>query len=289
MTHKISGTVEESSRLIVLDESDFSTLEYNDTVSGTYDVTVASGSKTVIIRSADGESFGYGAVASKDDGVVESIGGINSGTWLCTHLDEFPFVDSSLTPFAIINQAVVMSSTQSKFGGYAGYFSGAETQRLILSRDINITASDFTIDFWIYLTNRKTSQMLLYHYYNSTNFWRLYLTASSNVLRFESKINGSTNILVDVDNSYLDLNSWHHIALERYGNLYSVFIDGNLRGSVIAGSNPYYHSTKYMYAGGNGVLTGYDYTGYMDEIRVSQYAAYEGQPFTPPPIAYSVE
>jgi hypothetical protein len=69
MTHKISGTVEEPSRLIVLDESDFSTLEYNDTVSGTYDVTVVSGSKTVIIRSADGESFGYGAVASKDDGV----------------------------------------------------------------------------------------------------------------------------------------------------------------------------------------------------------------------------
>jgi hypothetical protein len=29
---------------------------------------VASGSKTVIVRSADGESFGYGAVASKDDG-----------------------------------------------------------------------------------------------------------------------------------------------------------------------------------------------------------------------------
>lgn len=64
MAYKISGTKSETARIITVKESDWS-VEDNTVVSGSgaYEVTgLASGAKTVLARSAEGEMLGYGSV-----------------------------------------------------------------------------------------------------------------------------------------------------------------------------------------------------------------------------------
>ncbi|RKZ10849.1 hypothetical protein DRQ25_01705 [Candidatus Fermentibacteria bacterium] len=64
MTYKISGTKSETTRVFVLDESDWS-IEYNSVISGSGDyaiTTLSSGIKTVFGRTSEGEVIGYGRV-----------------------------------------------------------------------------------------------------------------------------------------------------------------------------------------------------------------------------------
>lgn len=284
MTHKITGTVSEESRLIIIDELDFTTLEHNDTVSGTYDVTVTSGSKTVLLRSSEGETFGYGAVNSKDDGVVENIGGIDADTFLMLHLDEESFVDSSFYNRSVLNEGVVRVASPSKFG-YSGYWQGP-TRRRLMMQEANFWSSDFTIDFWINLPNRKTNQGLVNMYHSGNYFY--FLTTGSTIRAISNVSNTTTLLLESSDLSAIELNIWHHIALERYGNLYNIFVDGTSVANTTDTSSPFYSGSKYIYFGYN-INSSYYYDGYIDELRCSTIARYQGQNFTPPPIAYSVE
>lgn len=66
MPYKISGTLSDASRIIIIKESDWS-IESNTTESvGAYEIGVlVSGTKLVAARKSDGESLGYGNVAAE--------------------------------------------------------------------------------------------------------------------------------------------------------------------------------------------------------------------------------
>ena len=66
MPYKISGTKSETSRILILKESDWS-IESNTIVSGSgvYEIDeLESGNKIVVSRTNDGEMIGFGAVSS---------------------------------------------------------------------------------------------------------------------------------------------------------------------------------------------------------------------------------
>ena len=65
MPYKISGTISEEARIIVLDESDWS-IESNTVISGggNYEIDVVSGTKTLVSRIVGGQTIGYGSVAA---------------------------------------------------------------------------------------------------------------------------------------------------------------------------------------------------------------------------------
>jgi hypothetical protein len=74
MPYKISGTKSEISRIIILNESDWS-IESNTVVSGSgaYEIdSLETGNKSVIARANDGEIIGYGGVASEYYAPAES-------------------------------------------------------------------------------------------------------------------------------------------------------------------------------------------------------------------------
>ena len=60
---KVSGTVQESTRVIIINESDW-TIESNTIESGSYEITgLTSGKKTVIAQAADDhQTTGYGNI-----------------------------------------------------------------------------------------------------------------------------------------------------------------------------------------------------------------------------------
>jgi hypothetical protein len=61
--YTISGNSSEDSRIIVLNENDWSLETTEEVTSGSYSVTTTSGNKTVIARKSDGECVGYGNVS----------------------------------------------------------------------------------------------------------------------------------------------------------------------------------------------------------------------------------
>jgi hypothetical protein len=67
MPQKIKGNIGEAGRILVFDESDFTTIEVNEVVGagGAFNIEVpTSGVKMVLARSASGEVIGYGAMSS---------------------------------------------------------------------------------------------------------------------------------------------------------------------------------------------------------------------------------
>lgn len=74
MPQKIKGNIGEAGRILILDESDLSTIEINEVIgaSGDFDIEVpVSGTKMVIARNNNGETIGYGAVSSVFEPVLE--------------------------------------------------------------------------------------------------------------------------------------------------------------------------------------------------------------------------
>jgi hypothetical protein len=65
-TYSIGGTLNNSARIIVINESDWSIEENSVEIVGTYEITTTSGAKTVMARADDGEILVYGSVTPTD-------------------------------------------------------------------------------------------------------------------------------------------------------------------------------------------------------------------------------
>lgn len=61
-TYKISGTLSDASRIIVIEEAGWTITSSGTHSTGSYEITTTSGAKMVIARKSDGESMGYGNV-----------------------------------------------------------------------------------------------------------------------------------------------------------------------------------------------------------------------------------
>ena len=84
MAYKVSGNLGEDSRIIVIDESDWSVESSTTETAGTYSIeTLEAGKKTVIARKASGEGSMYGNVdAIKIPGYDEFEGPLDTtSTW----------------------------------------------------------------------------------------------------------------------------------------------------------------------------------------------------------------
>lgn len=66
MAYKITGNLNEDARIIILQESDYTTEATAEEIAGDYAIDVAAGNKTVIARKANGHSISYGNVAAED-------------------------------------------------------------------------------------------------------------------------------------------------------------------------------------------------------------------------------
>lgn len=74
MPQKIKGNIGEAGRVLIFDESDFSTIEVNEVVGagGAFDIEVpVSGTKLVLARNTSGETIGYGSVSSVYEPILE--------------------------------------------------------------------------------------------------------------------------------------------------------------------------------------------------------------------------
>lgn len=185
------------------------------------------------------------------------------------------FLDSSLSPKTITpNGGTKTVTSNSKFNDSSAQFSNS-TLSIPSSSDFNFGTEDFTIECWVYLNSHGGSgyshffsidQQNTFAFKSYSGYYYLYANNSTAVLTTISPI----------------LNSWHHLALVRYGQRLFIFVNGELKGeSIIPQSNTYGSTSGVLVGSANGASGEY-LDGYMNDLRVTKGKARYTVNFTPP-------
>ena len=174
---------------------------------------------------------------------------------------------------------VQISTAQSKFGGSSADVTGAANY-LKTDNTINLSNADYTIEAWVYMSSdtgfltmidfrtaaTDTGVFLGYH---SSNYFYVYY-------------NGVTTI---TGTTAMALNTWYHVALSRSSGVTKLFLNGTQEGSNWTDSNTYSARNAYIGSAFNAAAS---WTGYIDEVRISNTARYTAN-FTAPTTAFSYD
>jgi hypothetical protein len=156
------------------------------------------------------------------------------------------------------------------------YFDGTGDYLLSPSSQNFAFPSDFTIEFWLYLTG-VTGEGTAF-YVPATGGINLFMSISSNW--------GIARSGVAVDNNFgtpPTQNTWHHIAVSRTGSTINAYIDGT---RVFTGTNTSSYAAGSLQVGLSSFGT---ITGYIDDLRVTKYARYTGSTLTVPTAAFPLQ
>ncbi|WP_382199044.1 LamG-like jellyroll fold domain-containing protein [Hydrogenophaga defluvii] len=173
---------------------------------------------------------------------------------------------------------VVISTTQSKFGGASIYLPGGSGDYLTAASnaDFDFGTGDFTIEFWAYATKSQpldflnfissgTTRLLIYLNGGELSFWDT--TAGVNIQVAYSWPSGGA--------------SWVHFAWCRSGTTMRVFANGVLLTTqTYSASSPSgcdVHIARSWTGGG-----GREFGGYIDDLRIKKGEALYTAAFTPP-------
>ena len=214
--------------------------------------------------------------------------GIDSYTKLMLHCNgtdgstSFPD-DSDSSHTVTANGDAQVDTADKKFGSGSALFDGTGDYLSVPDSDDFDFSGDFTIDLWVKHDATASERGIIGSLGAGDDGWLLFLS-SSGAIRFISS-DGSTSLT----GSQVDDDTWHHIAIVRYGsdaNNLKIYLDGTLD---TQGTN-----TSTLTA--NGTLTigreyndsdNYYFDGWMDEIRISNGIARWTSNFTPLTEEYS--
>ena len=202
------------------------------------------------------------------------------------------FRDSSTNNFAVTRTGTPTQGTFTPFSqtGWSVYLPPQQYVTTPANSTFDITAVDFTVEFWVYFTAYNTmgsSGMTVIGNLQSSTGWLCGLNGIGGLtgLSFNTYSAGAlvSNLnATGITSTNLPLNSWHHIAFVRSGSNFYFFLDGV---SYNATSAP-----TAVGAGGRLAIGVYqqnlDYSGnaswYVSNVRIVKgVAVYTGN-FTPP-------
>ena len=188
------------------------------------------------------------------------------------------FTDSSSNNLTVTPTNATISTTQSKFGGAAGYYNGS-AYCTAPTGSLFQFSGDFTIEFWVYPTSSSTFTL-----FDS----RINETAP-NGNGFVIGINASAQWVVyyggnQIVGSTVTTNAWTHVAVTRSGTSVKMFLNGTQTGST--------WTTSVNFSDG-AFLIGTDYpknarffNGYLDDLRITPNVARYTANFTVPSAPY---
>lgn len=212
------------------------------------------------------------------------------------------------TAFISINNAA-LSTSQFKFGTASlaltgqNYISGPDSFKY------NLASNNFCIESWIYPTVFPSGDATIIAHWGATaqeQSFNMQLTADGGL---KLLLNDSQNTVLQTgiefllsenavpisdelgneiisENSAIVLSSWQHVAAVKYGNVLTLYVNGVKKISTIL-------PTDHIIVNAIGDLTiGHSspstvyFTGYIDEVRISNDTARFTAEFVPPTVAY---
>ena len=195
-----------------------------------------------------------------------------------------PWVDSSnkkKTGMAASGSAVI-TNAKSKWGGNSIYLPGGINDRYVLpaDADFDIGGGDMTLEAWINFDALEVVQQQIPFSLDGATAANPILFTWNDGTIIIRQFNTSGAIAGPVAHGMVD-GTWYHIAWTRFGNVYSVYINGVYKTSVTMATIPSEAKSLRMFAG---------LKGYVSDIRVTKGARYTGTAsFTPPAASFPTQ
>ena len=171
---------------------------------------------------------------------------------------------------------------------YSRQFNGSGRDSMADSSDFAFGSDDFTIDFMVRPRVQPASLALIASKWNGA--WHIGLDAAgaNGGFPLTFTVNGLTDATIYATN--LTIGAWQHVAIVRSGPTITIFREGAVIGSGVAGTGSVSADTGLLEIGGWGDSAGYDFDGMISNFRITKSARWTG-PFTPPtlPLPTSTE
>lgn len=182
-----------------------------------------------------------------------------------------------------------ISTSVFKYGTGAVSFDG--TGDYLTSPDVtalNFGIADFTVEMWVNPTSFGASGGFLYAKVDTTlsaanNGWFAYVTSTGEIKFGYGTASGSYFVLTTAS---VTTSSWQHIALVRQGAVVTVYRNGVSIGTNTLADAASHDKTTPLYVGRYYTSTGFDYNGYIDDLRITKGVARYTATFTPPAAAF---
>jgi len=193
-------------------------------------------------------------------------------------------VSATLPPSAnewTANNGAAISTAQSKFGGASLLLDGVN-DNVISNNTYDFQSTAFTVEFWARPANATQDEVLL-DTRDSTSNPSIYFRQAGTTLL----VGRGTVTLLTVNNVF-SANTWVSLAVTRgdpFTNTYTVFVDGNNEGSILLGASP---TASDIHIGSDFNNTN-NWSGYIDEIRLSDIDRYGGAAYTPATSEFSLD
>lgn len=173
-----------------------------------------------------------------------------------------------------------ISTSVKKFGTGSLYFDGTGDWLSLPTSDLfGFGSGNFTIEFWLYPTSVTGTQVLIdFRTAASQLVPEIYLDGTSLVYY----VNGAVRITAT---SAVSQNTWQHVALVKSGATTKFYVSGTNVGSSYTDTNTYLSTAPLKI----GTYFGTDlvnYTGYIDDLRITKGVARYTANFTPPTAAF---
>ena len=167
-----------------------------------------------------------------------------------------------------------LSTAQAKFGPSSLLLDGTD-DFVTSDNNIDLSSGDFTVDMWIRPTNVTGYKGLWQS--GTSSLLNVYLIGD----QVQGTVAGSTTLFLS--STRISANVWTMISVEREGSVHRLYINGVLEASSSTANRP---DDGVFAIGKNGFG---DFNGYIDEVRLSSTARYEGTSFTEPTSNYAVD
>lgn len=167
-------------------------------------------------------------------------------------------------------------ATQSKFDNDGAFNCVSGRVDVGTASDYNFPAGqDFTIEFWAFNTSTASNLWWISKGTGTTSCVKTY----QSTLYLQTQTSAASAATTGVYSTA----RWQHWALVRKGTVTTLYIDGVAK-LTLNDSSAFGSASQLLRIGG---YEGYCY-GYLDQIRVSKVARYDG-PFTPPTTRFTID
>ena len=140
----------------------------------------------------------------------------------------------------------------------------------------------FTFEAWIYPTDLSQPFHSILGKYGNW-YWGVYGAASSGLVRM---LGGGGSVVVASAAGAVVVDQWQHLAITRdNNNVTRIFVNGVQSGSNGSNAENFSNTTDLSVGSYQGTSNGYDWRGYLDDIRMTRGLARYTSNFTPPTSA----
>lgn len=222
-------------------------------------------------------THGYVAIGGKEicHFYRDRYAGLNANTILLLHFDgadgatTFPDASASARTATAVGNAQ-LDDTHARFNATSLYLDGDGDYVTLPDSNDWTFAGDFTIDCWAMIEDFSSFYRPLFsHQTDASNQYLLNVTEGGTVA-FGIISGGSPLLLVGSAEGLVEPGEWHHYAVVRSGDTWTLYLDGVAVGSETeAVSIPNFTSTFRIGADGGAANV---MKGWIDEFRVSNVA-----------------